>query len=62
MNDFKYDSKRDEIFYDGDVWERVKWTEFVPRGMGDGVCAECNSSMFDGDQFCPNCGRKVVSE
>ena len=60
MGEFKYDAKRDLIIYDGDVWKRVEWTEFAPRKDGEGACAVCNSLMYDGDQYCPTCGRKVA--
>ena len=59
MSDFKYDPRQDVIAYDGDLWVRLEWTEFVPRGDGEGVCSVCNSLMYDGDQYCPECGRKV---
>lgn len=55
----KSEIRSGRFMLEGDVWVRLEWTEFVPRGDGEGVCSVCNSLMYDGDNFCPECGRKV---
>ena len=37
---------------------------FLPfvDGKGDGVCSECESLMYDTDNYCPNCGARVIRE
>lgn len=38
--------------------------EFMPYSekSDDGICSKCGAYMYEQDNYCPNCGAKVVGE